>query len=137
MPIKYLLIIWSLLMVFRADAQSMDQQAPADNTNHTHPADTATDQRPAPGYDLDKYFADNIRYPDSARSHEVEGRVAVTFLVKKNGAISKCAISHSVDPDLDAEALRVISNMPPWKPGRKNGKPVNTWVEQGVWFKLE
>ncbi len=68
------------------------------------------------------YIAKNIRYPKTAK--EVQGRVITEFVVDKDGSIVDVVVKHSVHPDLDAEAIRVIQSMPKWKPGMQRGKNV-------------
>jgi TonB family protein len=95
------------------------------------------EQMPQPPYDLGKYLSENIQYPDNARENNIEGRVIIRFVVNEDGHISDCAIVKSVSGDCDTEALRVIKNMPPWKPGRQNGKEVKVYYNQPISFKLE
>jgi TonB family protein len=71
-----------------------------------------------------EYLQTNVRYPEEAEKQNLEGRVILTFVVGKDGSIRNAKVVKSVDPLLDAEALRVINAMPNWKPGRQNGKPV-------------
>jgi len=93
-------------------------------------------QRPVPGYDLGKYLAENIQYPERAMDKNREGRVVVKFVVNEDGSISDCQIVKGINKECDKEALRVISNMPPWKPGMKDGKPVKVMFQQPVVFRL-
>jgi len=68
------------------------------------------------------YLRDNMVVPDSCRENNIQGRVLVTFIVEKDGSITKPVVVKSVHPILDAEALRLVSAMPKWKPGRQNGE---------------
>lgn len=68
------------------------------------------------------YLRGNMVIPDSCRENNIQGRVLVTFIVEKDGSISNPVVIKSVNRLLDAEALRLISNMPKWKPGRQNGE---------------
>lgn len=74
--------------------------------------------------ELMKYIAQNIKYPVKAQQKEVQGRVTVSFVVSCDGSLRDFRIVRGVDPDLDAEALRVIKSMPNWKPGKQKGKNV-------------
>ena len=71
-----------------------------------------------------EYLRKNIKYPAICRENNIQGRVLVTFIVNKDGAIVEPEVVKSVNPSLDKEALRVISQMPNWKPGSQRGKPV-------------
>ena len=67
----------------------------------------------------------------------MQGRVAVSFVVRKDGSVSNAEISRSVAPSLDAEALRVVQSMPKWTPGKQNGKPVNVKYVVPITFKMD
>ena len=84
-----------------------------------------------------KYLAANIKYPASAVKAKKQGRVIVTFIVQKDGSITHAKIAKSIDPELDAEALRVVKGMPKWTPGTQNGKPVNVKYTVPVKFSLQ
>ena len=84
-----------------------------------------------------KYLADNIKYPASAVKAKKQGRVIVTFIVQKDGSVTHAKIAKSIDPELDAEALRVVKGMPKWTPGTQNGKPVNVKYSVPVKFSLQ
>lgn len=85
-----------------------------------------------------KYLNENIVYPKSARENRVEGRVVVSFTIKKDGYISDPEVVRSVSPDLDNEALRVISEMTArWTPGYVNGEPVNVRYSIPINFRLK
>lgn len=71
-----------------------------------------------------KYLAQNIKYPVKAIEKKIEGRVVTAFVVSCDGSLRDVQIVRSVDPDLDAEAIRVIKSMPNWKPGKQRGKDV-------------
>ncbi|MBQ8487145.1 MAG: energy transducer TonB [Prevotella sp.] len=79
-----------------------------------------------PGGDraLKKFLQKEMVYPPDAIKKDIQGRVIITFIVEKNGRITGAKVIKSVDPLLDAEALRIVSKMPRWNPGRQNGKPV-------------
>lgn len=81
---------------------------------------------------LMQYLSDNIRYPEEKC---IQGRVIVSFVVDKDGSISNAQVVKSVHPSFDAEALRIINNMPKWIPGTQNGKPVNVKYVVPINFK--
>ena len=84
-----------------------------------------------------KYLAVNIKYPASAVKAKKQGRVIVTFIVQKDGSVTHAKIAKSIDPELDAEALRVVRGMPKWIPGTQLGKPVNVKYTLPVKFSLQ
>ena len=85
---------------------------------------------------LMKYLSTNIRYPEAAHKAGTQGRVTVQFVVGKDGSIGDVKVIRGVDPTLDAEAIRVISSMPKWKPGTQKGEPVNVRYTVPVMFRL-
>lgn len=86
---------------------------------------------------LMQWLRDNINYPVIAAENGIEGRVIVQFVVSKTGAISDVRVARSVDPSLDKEAVRVVSSMPNWTPGKQNGSAVNVRYTLPVTFKLQ
>lgn len=82
------------------------------------------------------YLRKNIKYPAICRENNIQGRVLVTFIVNKDGTIVEPEVAKSVHPQLDREALRVISSMPNWKPGSQRGKPVRVKFTVPVNFRL-
>ena len=86
---------------------------------------------------LFKFLGENVQYPAEAEKAGIQGRVIATFVVEKDGSISQPTIVKSVDPLLDAEAIRVISAMPNWKPGKQNGKVVRVKYTVPLSFNLD
>ena len=84
-----------------------------------------------------KWLGANIKYPTICQENGVQGRVAVQFVVTREGDITDAAVAKGVDPYLDAEALRVIKSMPKWKPGKQRGKEVNVKYTLPVVFRLQ
>ncbi|RXQ96513.1 energy transducer TonB [Ancylomarina salipaludis] len=92
-----------------------------------------------PGGDLElqKWIARSIKYPVIAQENGITGRVYVGFVVNKLGAIENVKIMRGVDPSLDKEAVRVIKNMPKWKPGKQRGKAVKVSYTVPINFQLQ
>ena len=86
--------------------------------------------------ELMKFLQTNIRYPKEAQDRGLQGRVIVQFVVNKDGSICDEHIVKSVDPQLDAEALRIVRSMPTWTPGKQRGEPVRVRFTIPVTFKL-
>lgn len=85
---------------------------------------------------LMKYIAENLRYPVKAQQTSTQGRVMASFIVEKDGTISNAGIIRSVSPELDAEAIRVISTMPKWTPGMQRDKEVRVRYTVPIAFRL-
>ena len=83
-----------------------------------------------------KYIMENMKYPEQAMKKGIQGRVAVSFIVEKDGSISNVRPIHSVHTLLDKEAVRVVKSMPKWSPGKQNGKPVRVQLIVPIMFKL-
>ena len=83
-----------------------------------------------------QYIMKNIKYPEQAMKEGIQGRVAVRFIVEKDGSISDVKPILSVHPLLNKEAVRVVESMPKWTPGKQNGKPVRVRFNLPVMFKL-
>lgn len=92
-----------------------------------------------PGGDrkLMEYLASSIQYPPECKESCIQGRVIVTFVVERDGSISHAKVAKSLDPRLDAEALRVVNAMPKWIPGRQGGVTVAVKYTIPVTFRLK
>jgi len=92
-----------------------------------------------PGGDkaLYRYIHDNVRYPVIAQENGIQGKVYVNFVVNKEGKAVNAVVSRPVDPSLDKEALRVISSLPRFKPGKQRGKPVQVYYTALINFQLQ
>ena len=86
--------------------------------------------------ELMKYLQKNLRYPQICKEQGVQGRVFLQFVVNTDSTISNIEVVKSVNPHLDKEALRVISSMPKWVPGRQYGKPVRARFILPITFRL-
>ena len=82
------------------------------------------------------WISANVKYPGEALKAHITGKVNVDCLISSTGKIKNVQVSIPVHPLLDAEARRVISNMPDWKPGSQAGRPVDVQIIVPVEFKL-
>ncbi|KGN75411.1 energy transducer TonB [Porphyromonas gulae] len=83
------------------------------------------------------FLSKNLKYPEQSAKNGIEGKVIVSFIVEKDGRLTNIRVEKSVAPELDAEAVRVISVMPKWNPGKQKGKTVRTSVTQPVRFRVQ
>lgn len=115
------------------------KEAPADSTAKEEVFMVAEQMPEFPGgmKELLKFLQDNLKYPENAMKNNVQGRVIVQFVVEKDGTPTEFKVLRSVDPDLDAEALRVLQTMPKWKPGMQKGQVVRVKFTVPVSFKLQ
>lgn len=101
---------------------------------------TVVEQMPEfPGGDEDrvKYLHDNVKYPQTAREVGISGTVYVTFVVNRSGKISDVRILRGIGGGCDEEAVRVVKNMPSWKPGKQNGEAVPVQYNLPIKFTLQ
>ena len=115
------------------------KEAPADSTAKEEVFMVAEQMPEFPGgmKELLKFLQENVKYPENAMKNNVQGRVIVQFVVEKDGTPTEFKVLRSVDPDLDAEALRVMKAMPKWKPGMQKGQVVRVKFTVPVSFKLQ
>jgi len=95
------------------------------------------EQMPDFNGDLPRYLREHLRYPDEAREAGLEGRVGIKFVVNEDGSISHVEVMHRAGASLDAEAMRVVSGMPRWKPGKQGGKAVKVYFTLPITFQLD
>ena len=84
-----------------------------------------------------KWLGANINYPETAQKNGVQGRVIVQFVVNTDGSIIEPQVARGIDPELDAEALRLINAMPKWKPGKQQGKAVRVKYTLPIAYRLQ
>ncbi len=84
-----------------------------------------------------QFLSDNIRYPVIAQENGIQGRVICNFVVERDGSITDVQVVRGVDPSLDREAVRVIQQMPRWKPGKQRGQAVRVRFTLPVVFRLQ
>jgi len=83
-----------------------------------------------------EFIAKTLVYPAVAKDNGIEGVVTVSFTVKKDGSIGNIKIKRMVDPDLEAEVIRVVKKMPAWTPATHDGTPVESTAEIPFRFSL-
>ncbi|HPW67561.1 MAG TPA: energy transducer TonB [Salinivirgaceae bacterium] len=90
------------------------------------------------GYEeMMKYLHSNTKYPQIAKENGISGTVWINFVIDSKGKITKIKVARSVDPVLDAEAVRVVQSMPQWKPGKQSGRAVHVNFSLPVKFILQ
>jgi protein TonB len=83
-----------------------------------------------------KYLQDNIHYPEMAKESGIQGTVYVTFVVEKDGRITNVKVLRGIGGGCDEEAVRIIKNMPKWKPGKQRGRAVRAQFNMPIRFVL-
>lgn len=92
-----------------------------------------------PGGDaaLLKYIGENTLYPSTAKEQNIQGRVIVRFCITAGGKVDQISVLKGVSPDLDTEAMRVVSSLPDFNPGKQDGMPVPVWYMVPITFTLK
>ncbi len=98
---------------------------------------TYVDQMPEFDGEVTEYLQNNLKYPKEAEKKGLEGKVIVRFTIEQDGQVGDIEVVRSVNPLLDAEAERVIREMPRWKPAVADGKAVAALYTVPVLFKLD
>jgi protein TonB len=86
--------------------------------------------------ELLKYLAAHTKYPQVAQENNIQGKVMVKFCVTAKGGIDLVSVIRSIDPSLDAEAIRVVKALPAFKPGKQSGRPVPVWYSVPIIFQI-
>ncbi len=97
------------------------------------------EEMPTAPYNVNQYLGKHINYPAAARENHIEGKVNIRFVVSEGGTISQVSAvgSRRVGGGLEEEAIRVVSGMPKWNPGKQNGRAVKVYFTLPVSFKLQ
>ena len=92
-----------------------------------------------PGGDLGlmKYIQKNVKYPPIAKEYNITGKVYVSYVVDKSGAVTNVKVVRGVDKNLDAEAVRVVKSFPKYKPGKQRGRAVRVLHTVPINFTLQ
>lgn len=86
---------------------------------------------------LKKWVYVYLKYPREAVENGIQGKVLVNFVIDEKGKVGNVRVARGVDPLLDAEAVKVVSASPDWKPARRMGKKVKSAVSMYIEFRLK
>lgn len=92
-----------------------------------------------PGGDVEllKFIGENTMYPEASKAQNIQGRVIIRFCISSKGNVKQISVLQGVSQELDAEAIRVVSTLPKFKPGRQSGKNVPVWYMVPITFTLK
>ena len=130
-------IIMSLMALFGLTTVSAQKTVVAKKNQQVFDVVEKMPEYPGGQAALFEYLQKNVKYPADAEKKKVEGRVLVTFVVNTDGSITDIEVVRKTFPSLDAEAVRVISGMPRWKPGEQKGKKVRVKYTVPLTFRLK
>ena len=131
---------FTLLLFTAAVSMAYAQQPVSNNNTDDDVIFSVVENEPEyPGGEeaMYKFLSDNLVYPKAAREKGIQGKVIVEFVVEKNGKISNVKAVKSISPELDAEAIRVVSKMQKWKPGVQRGEKVRSRWRLPINFQLD
>jgi protein TonB len=131
------LIILSLMAVFGLTTASAQKTVVAEKNQQAFDVVEQMPEFPGGIKALLDYLCQNVKYPADAEKQKIEGRVIANFVVETDGSISNVEVFRPVFPSLDAEAVRVLSAMPKWKPGMQSGKVVRVNYTVPISFNLK
>jgi len=130
-------IIMSLMALFGLTTVSAQKTVVAKKNQQVFDVVEKMPEYPGGQAALFEYLQKNVKYPADAEKKKVEGRVLVTFVVNTDGSITDIEVVRKTFPSLDAEAVRVISGMPRWKPGEQKGQKVRVKYTVPLSFRLK
>ena len=130
-------IIMSLMALFGLTTVSAQKTVVAKKNQQVFDVVEKMPEYPGGQAALFEYLQKNVKYPADAEKKKVEGRVLVTFVVNTDGSITDIEVVRKTFPSLDAEAVRVISGMPRWKPGEQKGQKVRVKYTVPLPFRLK
>ncbi|WP_324671716.1 TonB family protein [Hymenobacter sp. GOD-10R] len=114
-------------IVLQADHMQA-QQNPAANRPDVAP------QFPGGQPALNKFFQQQVKYPEAARVNQITGNVMVTGIIETDGDLTTLAVARGLSPECDAEALRVLRMMPPWRAATRKGEQIPVQIQLAVPF---
>ena len=97
---------------------------------------TVSEEMPSFNGSVNTWLVQNMKYPVDAARNKEQGTVIVKFIITAQGEVKDPVIVRSISPSLDKEALRVVSVMPKWNPGKNKGKFVDVYYCIPIRFKL-
>jgi protein TonB len=130
-------IIMALMAVFGLTTVSAQKTVVAKKNQKVFDIVEQMPEYPGGQAALFEFISKNVKYPEDAVKKKVEGKVFVTFVVDTDGKITDVSLMRKVFPSLDAEAIRVISAMPNWIPGKQKGQVVRVKYTVPIMFRLK
>ena len=91
---------------------------------------------PGGNSELMRYISEQIIYPEDALMNRIEGTVILRFVVSRTGDVTNVELIRGIDPLLDNEAIRVVSGLPRWHPGKQEGVPVPVYFTMPLTFRI-
>ena len=125
------------LFLGNGSSSSDEQQTKTNNYQSASSLPDRDAEFPGGMIGLGEYITENMQYPAIAQENGVSGNVRVSYIIDEEGNVTDAEVIESVDPYLDKEAVRLISSMPKWKPGVRNGRYVKMKTSTVIRFELK
>jgi TonB family protein len=110
----------------------------SDNHEPTVKEEGYMQAEPLNGYpDLYDYFNATLVYPASALNDSIQGVQIISFVINKNGKVEQIEVEQSLGAEFEKESIRLIENMPEWKPAKLDGKPMSTRISIPITFQIQ
>lgn len=121
---RILFTLTAIVCILSAKAQKTDTVKNNDSDNKIYTSVEHPPQFPGGIDQFYRFLVKTIRYPSVAYEHHLQGKVLLSMIVEKDGALTNIKVARGVSVDIDKEALRVMNLSPKWEPAIENGKPV-------------
>ena len=131
------LLIMSMMIMFGLTTVSAQKTVVAQKDQQVFDVVEQMPEYPGGMPALFDYLMQNVKYPSDAEKQKIEGIVIANFIVEKDGSISNVEVVKPVFPSLDSEAIRVITGMANWVPGKQKGEAVRVKFTLPISFRLQ
>ncbi|MDD2575909.1 MAG: energy transducer TonB [Bacteroidales bacterium] len=122
--LKPLSLFAMLVMVFAFSLNVNAQEKKSDNSDVVFTVVENEAEFPGGVEAMNRFMAENIKYPTLAKQKNIEGKVIISFIVEKNGTLSDIRTIKDIGEGCGDEGLRIVKLMPKWKPAKQKGQPV-------------
>ncbi len=142
LKLSWVLLALSIVLYACSDPESVNEGEPAADENVKSVDNKVLDaaeimpQFPGGMDELKAYLSENIVYPAKAMENNVQGKVIIGFIVNKNGDVSDVKVLKGIGSGCDEEAVRIVTNMPAWIPGKNGDETVNVSFKLPISFVL-
>ena len=131
------LLIMSMMIMFGLTTVSAQKTVVAQKDQQVFDVVEQMPEYPGGMPALFDYLMQSVKYPSDAEKQKIEGIVIANFIVEKDGSISNVEVVKPVFPSLDSEAIRVITGMANWVPGKQKGEVVRVKFTLPISFRLQ
>ncbi len=121
---KPLSLFAALIMIFAFSLNVNAQEKKSDNSDVVFTVVENEAEFPGGLEAMNRFLAENIKYPTLAKQKNIEGKVIISFIVEKNGTLTDIRTIKDIGEGCGDEGVRIVKLMPKWKPAKQKGQPV-------------